>query len=354
VVDLEPTAMEQAWADLAPPRWVDSARAIYELLPFQRYRQLPFVDVPYDPRREEHWADASRIADFASCLRDGPSTVLDVGPGDGWPSIPLAAERPEALVVGLEPAPRRTRVCLENARRLEISNARFVTGDATAVPLADESVDLVTASYSLEESADPRRAMHELRRVLRPGGVLRIAYQRWELPESELESIALLEGASGLLFQYARRVQQPSVERRFTLLVRNSGLAAELHRDALIASADAPRVLGETRLEGEFGQELLTQLAPFALDSLAVELRRWTTDELIADLDAARFSEVWGTLHSGERGRAYGRERIASTSGGAAGAGDKPVDLEEFAALSREIGERAAATDGAGMVTARR
>lgn len=341
--------MERAWADLAPPRWVDSARAIYELLPFQRYRQLPFVDLPYDPRREEHWADAARIADFASWLpppEDGarPATILDVGPGDGWPSIPLAAARPDARVIGLEPAPRRTEVCATNARRLGVANARFVTGDATAPPLADGSVDLITASYSLEESADPPRAMRALRAVLRPGGILRVAYQRWQLPEPELESVALLEGATGLLFQYARRVQQPSVERRYTLLVPAAGPAADLLRDALIASAEAPRILGETQLDEAFGRDLLTQLAPHALDSLAVELRRWTTEELIADLEAAGFSEVWGTLHSGERGRAYGRDRIAS---------GEPVTLEEFDVLSREIGERAAATDGAGMVTAR-
>ena len=344
---IEPTTMERAWAELAPPRWVDSARAIYELLPFQRYRQLPFVDVPYDPRREEHWADAARIADFASWLPDHEPTVLDLGPGDGWPSIPLAAARPDAIVIGLEPSPRRTRVCEENARRLEVGNARFVTGDATAVPLAAASVDLVTASYSLEECADPLAAMVEARRVLRPGGVFRVAYQRWDLPEPELESVALLEGASGLLYQYARRLREPSIERRYTLLVSAGGLAAELHREALIASAEAPRVLGETRLEvgSSLGAELLASLAPYALASLAVELRRWTTDELIADLEAAGFSEVRGTLHSGERGRAYGRERIAS---------GETVDLAEFEALTREIGERAAATDGAGMVTAQR
>ena len=343
--------MERAWAELAPPCWVDSARAIYELLPFQRYRQLPFVDVPYDPRREEHWADAARIADFASWLPPSETgrrpTVLDLGPGDGWPSIPLAATRTDALVIGLEPSPRRTRVCDQNAHRREVGNARFATADATSVPLPDASVDLVTASYSLEETADPPAAMSEAHRVLRLGGAFRIAYQRWDLPEPELESVALFEGASALLFQYARRIREPSIERRYTLLVPADGPAADLHRDALIASADAPRVLGETRLEpgSPLGADLLAQLAPHALASLAVELRRWTTDQLIAELEAVGFTEVWGTLHSGERGRAYGRER--SASGGSLG-------LEEFDVRSREIGERAAATDGAGMVTARR
>ena len=343
--------MEQAWAELASPRWLDSARAIYELLPFQRYRQLPFVDVLYDPLREEHWADAARVADFVSWLPSSEEgwrpRVLDLGPGDGWPSIPLAATRADVRVVGLEPSPRRTRVSFKNARRLGIANAEFVTGDATAVPLAEGSIDLVTASYSLEEAADPVAAMREVRRVLQPGGAFRIAYQRWELPEPELEGVSFLEGVSGLLFQYARRVQQPSVERRYTLLVPACGPAEAIHREALIAAADAPRVLGETRFDAasELGVGLLERLAPFALDSIAVELGRWTTDELIADLEGVGFSEVWGTLHSGERGRAYGRERIAS--------GDS-FGLDEFDALTREIGERAAATDGAGMVTARR
>ena len=84
------TALEHTWSRLLPPRWLDSARAVYEDLPFQRYRQLPLVDVPYDHRRLEHWADAARVADFASLLPPGGRTVIDIGPGDGWPSIPLA------------------------------------------------------------------------------------------------------------------------------------------------------------------------------------------------------------------------------------------------------------------------
>ena len=93
------------------------------------------------------------------------------------------------------------------------------------------------------------------------------------------------------------------------------------------------------------GVELLERLAPYAVASLAVELSRWTTGWLMEALSEAGFAEVRGTLHSGERGRAYGRERIAS--------GDA-VDLEEFGVLSWEIGERAASTDGEGMVTARK
>jgi ubiquinone/menaquinone biosynthesis C-methylase UbiE len=42
--------------------------------------------------------------------------------------------------------------------------------DITAIPLADASVDLAIASHVLEHIPDDRRAMAELRRVVRPGG----------------------------------------------------------------------------------------------------------------------------------------------------------------------------------------
>ena len=344
------TELEWVWGELAPPAWVDSAQAIYELLPFQRYRQLPFVDVAYDPRREEHWADSARVADFASQLKsgqrsDGAGVVIDIGPGDGWPSIPLAAALPDAIVVGVEPSPRRARVCAENAGRLGVGNAWFMTGNASSLPLGDECADLVVASYSLEECADPMGALREVRRVLRPGGVFRVAYQRWELPAPEVESVMLLEGASGtLLYQYARRTLEPARERRYTLVVPMTVMATAIHSEAVVVAASEERVLGETRLrDGSLlGVVLLEQLAPFAVASLAVELSRWTTSWLIEALSEEGFDEVRGTLHSGERGRAYGRERIAS--------GDA-VNLEEFGVLSRAIGEQASVTEGEGMVT---
>lgn len=52
---------------------------------------------------------------------------------------------------------------------------RNVTGriaDAVSLPFADESFDIVAAHYMLYHVPDPRQALHEFRRVLRPGGTL--------------------------------------------------------------------------------------------------------------------------------------------------------------------------------------
>ena len=351
--DLDPTALERRWRELAPPEAVSSAGGIYELTPRQGSSRLSFVDVPYDPRQERHWADAARVADYASHLPAtvrGGGTVLDVGPGDGWPALPLAHSLPDARVIGIDPSPRRVGVCRANGLRLGIANASFIAGDAAGLPLADASIDLATAAASLEEAADPLAALREIGRVLRPSGVLRASYQVWELPRPRLETIALLEGVAPdgsprLLYQYTRRDQDPPRERRSVLVLPADGEAATIHREALVAGADAPRALGETLLEAgsDLGLALLEQLAPHAERSLVVELQRWTTDWLVAALLDAGFAEARGTAHSGDLAREHGRRLIAE---------DRVPDIERFAAITRDLGRRAPATRGSRTVTA--
>ena len=343
---LPPSALERRWREIAPPEELDSARAIYELMPLQSNRQLPLVDVPYDAMREGHWAEAARVADYVAHLPEGGTRVVDFGPGDGWPALPVAAALPGVEVIGVDPSPRRTAVCRANARRLGLVNASFLTGDGGCLPLAGGSVDLVTAASSLEETSDPLAVFSELRRVLRPGGVLRASYQDWKLPTPEFETVALTEGVGCLLYSYARRVQAPAIERRYTLVLPSEGAAAKLHSEALIASADAPRAYGETLLEAgsPLGAPLLERLAPLAERSLTVELRRWTTGWLVEALRAAGFAEVRSTVHAGDLARRFARQLIAR--------GEMPSFAPLFEPATQALGVAAAGQPGDGMVTA--
>jgi SAM-dependent methyltransferase len=87
------------------------------------------------------------------------SLVVDVGCGDGRHSYRLV-ERFGFSVVGIDPFPPHD----------ELARVRFVRGAAEALPVEDETVDLVWCRDILVHVADLERAYNEFRRVLRAGG----------------------------------------------------------------------------------------------------------------------------------------------------------------------------------------
>lgn len=94
--------------------------------------------------------------------------VLDLGVGAGRTSRHLAGAR---SYLGVDYSTAMVEAC-----RRELPTLRFVTGDARRLDfVADESVDLVLFSYNGIDHADAagrRRILHEMRRVLRPGGLM--------------------------------------------------------------------------------------------------------------------------------------------------------------------------------------
>ena len=52
---------------------------------------------------------------------------------------------------------------------------RRMLGRTEALPFADATFDIVTCAWALETCSAPKRALDELRRVVRPGGVLCLA-----------------------------------------------------------------------------------------------------------------------------------------------------------------------------------
>jgi malonyl-CoA O-methyltransferase len=95
-----------------------------------------------------------------------PSAVLDLGCGTGYFCPELRRRYPEALYIGLDLA----QGMVDYARAQHPGDADWLVGDAEALPLASESVDLVFSSLAIQWCDHPRLLFAELARVLRPGG----------------------------------------------------------------------------------------------------------------------------------------------------------------------------------------
>ncbi len=94
--------------------------------------------------------------------------VLEVAIGTGL-NLPYYSE--DARVTGVDLTPEMLSIARRRAKELG-RTVDLHEGDAHNLKFPDESFDSVVCTYSLCGIPDPRRALSEMRRVLRPGGKL--------------------------------------------------------------------------------------------------------------------------------------------------------------------------------------
>lgn len=99
-------------------------------------------------------------------------TVVDLGAGSGYFSLPIADKVRKVISVDLEP--KMLSVLAERIRLAGIQNIELICGEITHIPLSDDSVDHVLAAFVYHEVNRPSRLMFESSRVLKPGGTLTV------------------------------------------------------------------------------------------------------------------------------------------------------------------------------------
>jgi SAM-dependent methyltransferase len=124
--------------------------------------------------RSHSWRTATNSAAYLlPSLRPGLS-LLDIGCGPGTITVDLARLVAPGPVIGLD----AEAAIVAQAEQLEaasaLPNLRFEVGDLFALSYDDATFDVVHAHQVLQHLGDPVAALTELRRVLRPGGVLAV------------------------------------------------------------------------------------------------------------------------------------------------------------------------------------
>lgn len=172
------------------------------------------VDTPWHRLVRAHLEPARDLAGRRvleiGCGRGGFACWLAGRPGEERPREVVAADfSPAALVKGQE-----------HAARLGLSADRvnWETGDIQAIGHPGASFDTVISCETIEHVPDPRRAVQELARVLRPHGRLFLTFPNY------LGTMGLYRGYLRLTGRRYREEGQPI--NRFLLLPRVRGWVA--------------------------------------------------------------------------------------------------------------------------------
>ncbi len=115
-----------------------------------------------------------RLLERLELVRIEPTLLIDAGAGTGELSARLAQRYPAARLLLLDLSPAMLAVARGRTGFIERWRRRrlYACGDAERLPIASGCADLIVSNLMLQWCNDLEGALRELRRALRPGGLL--------------------------------------------------------------------------------------------------------------------------------------------------------------------------------------
>jgi ubiquinone/menaquinone biosynthesis C-methylase UbiE len=134
--------------------------------------------------------------------------LADIGCGPGRLTALIAQRHPALRIIGVDAADEMIQTAISYVSSQGIScQVEFRLGDVVELPVADNTVDFAVSTLSLHHWSDPIRALHEIYRILKPGGQFLLFDLRRDSP---LFFYWLLRFAQGVIVPAdLRRINEP-------------------------------------------------------------------------------------------------------------------------------------------------
>ncbi len=117
---------------------------------------------------------AERILERLSLIKLQPKTILDLGSGTGAATHALSKRYKNSRVIAFDLAANMLKHARQRGNFLHKLTAtrNFICGDAEYLPFADNCIDLIFSSSTLQWCSDLDHTFAELKRILKPDGLL--------------------------------------------------------------------------------------------------------------------------------------------------------------------------------------
>jgi ubiquinone/menaquinone biosynthesis C-methylase UbiE len=208
--------------------------------------------------------------------------LLDAGCGAGSITFGLACAVVPGEAAGIDINEEIITIARSTAEAQRVTNIRFQAADAAALPFDDSSFDAAFAHALLQHVESPSKVLSELRRVLRPGGVIGVADADFDgaiiWPQSNLLARA------GEILAHTRR--HPRIGKQLRSLLHDAGF---VRTDAFVSGNQRGNA-NQARLDGEFWA------------------RYFEAEEFIAQADVAGWATRSEMLEIAAAWRAWGED----------------------------------------------
>ena len=219
----------------------------------------------------------------------GNEHVLDVASGTGEPGLTLSTLLPDGEVTGSDLSENMVIIANEHAQERNIANYHSQQCDATNMPFADNSFDHIICRFGIMFFPDIEAGLHEMTRVLKPGGKLAVAV--WGPPElnSFLTTLAMTVAAR-------LNLPKPSPDKPGVFRCAQPGLTSQLLDKVGLADIMEYGVNGEATFESpENYWDIFSDVAGPIMEALNNE-----SQDVIYEIKQAVIKKAADSLRNGK------------------------------------------------------